>query len=184
MVEYLGMVISHNKVAMDPVKVAGVQDWPAPSNKKEVQSFLGFTNFYRRFIQDISDHARLLFNLMKNDAQWSWGADQQLAFDKLKDSITSAPVLISPDLTRPFQIEADSSDFVTGAVLSQVSPEDDKWHLLHSSPSRSWPLNGITRSMIRRCSQSSGPCKSGGILLKAPNTSSKYGLITRTWSIS
>jgi hypothetical protein len=56
-VKYLGVIISHNSVAMDPVKVAGITEWPTPTNKKEVQSFLGFTNFYRRFIEGFSDHA-------------------------------------------------------------------------------------------------------------------------------
>jgi len=59
-IEYLGVIISHNSVAMDPVKIAGVTEWPAPTNKKEVQSFLGFTNFYRWFIRDFSEHARPL----------------------------------------------------------------------------------------------------------------------------
>jgi hypothetical protein len=49
-IEYLGIIISHNKVEMDPVKIAGVADWPTPSNKKEVQSFVGFVNFYRCFV--------------------------------------------------------------------------------------------------------------------------------------
>jgi len=49
-IEYLVVIISHNSVAMDPAKIAGVTEWPTPTNKKEVQSFLGFTNFYRRFI--------------------------------------------------------------------------------------------------------------------------------------
>jgi hypothetical protein len=49
-IEYLGVIISHNKVEMDPVKIAGVTDWPTPSKKKEVQSFVGFVNFYRCFI--------------------------------------------------------------------------------------------------------------------------------------
>ena len=62
-VEYLGVIISHNFIAMDPVKIAGVQEWPALTNKKEVQSFLGFTNFYCRFIKDFSEHAWPLFNL-------------------------------------------------------------------------------------------------------------------------
>jgi len=62
-IEYLGVTISHNSVAMDPVKIAGVTEWPAPMNKKEVQSFLGFTNFYRWFIRDFSEHACLLFDL-------------------------------------------------------------------------------------------------------------------------
>jgi len=56
------------------------------------------------------------------------GADEQSAFNGLKRSVTLAPVLISPDPTKPFRIEADSSDFATGAVLSQVSPIDEKWH--------------------------------------------------------
>jgi transposase InsO family protein len=127
-VEYLGVIISHNSVEMDPVKVAGVAEWPTPTCKKEVQSFLGFTNFYRRFIQDFSHHARPLFDLTKNDVKWHWSTDEQSAFDALKSLITSAPILTSPDNTRPFRIEADSSDFATGAVLSQQSAEDGKWH--------------------------------------------------------
>jgi hypothetical protein len=127
-VEYLRVIISHNSVTMDPVKVAGVVDWPAPMNKKEVQSFLGFTNFYRHFIKDFSKHALLLFDLTKNDMKWHWGMDEQLAFNRLKQNVTMAPVIISPNSTKPFHIEADSSDFVTRAVLSQVSPEDGKWH--------------------------------------------------------
>src|SRR6266581_8984979 len=121
-VEYLGVIISHNSVAMDLVKVAGVAEWPAPTNKKEVQSFLGFTNFYHRFIKDFSEHARPLFDLTRNDCKWSWGADKQSAFDKLKRNVTTAPVLISLDSTKPFCIEANSSDFATDAILSQVAP--------------------------------------------------------------
>jgi hypothetical protein len=61
-IEYLGLIISENRVEMDPVKVAGVADWPEPCNKREVQSFLGFANFYRRFIKNFSHHARPLVN--------------------------------------------------------------------------------------------------------------------------
>jgi len=60
-IEYLGLIISHGQAEMDPVKIAGVAEWPTPGSKKEVQSFLGFTNFYRRFIQGFSDLARPLF---------------------------------------------------------------------------------------------------------------------------
>ena len=69
-VEYLGVIISQNSAKMDPVKVAGVMEWPIPSNRKEVQSFLGFTNFYRRFIKGFSHLARPLFNLTQKDTEW------------------------------------------------------------------------------------------------------------------
>jgi len=66
--------------------------------------------------------------LTQNDSGWCWGEAECTAFARLKGSVTSTPVLISPDLTKPFRIEADSSDFATGAVLSQISLEDEKWH--------------------------------------------------------
>jgi len=62
-IEYLGLVISENEVSMDLVKVAGVQEWPTPENKTDVQAFLGFVNFYRRFIRNFSAKARPLFDL-------------------------------------------------------------------------------------------------------------------------
>ena len=127
-VEYLSLIISHGKIAMDPVKVAGVAEWPLPTRKKEVQSFLGFANFYRRFIEGFSHHARPLFDLTKKDVVWQWGEEQQKAFDELKSRITSSPVLCFADDSLQFRIEADSSDFATGAVLSQQSPDDNKWH--------------------------------------------------------
>lgn len=126
-IEYLGLIISEGKAEMDPVKVAGVAEWPEPTNKKQVQSFLGFTNFYRWFIRDFSHHAQPLFDLTGKNAPWVWGEAQQTAFDDLKHAITSQPILTFADDSRPFQIEADSSDFATGAVLSQPS-DDGKWH--------------------------------------------------------
>ena len=127
-VEYLGVIIPHNSVEMDPAKVAGVVEWLVLSTKKEVQSFLGFTNFYRRFIRDFSYHVCPLFDLTKNNAKWCWSAEEQSAFNTLKGLITSTPILTSLDNTQPFNIEADSSDFATGAVLSQQSPDDGTWH--------------------------------------------------------
>jgi len=62
-IEYLDLVISENEVSMDPVKVAEVQEWPTPENKMDIQAFLGFMNFYRRFIWDFSAKARPFFNL-------------------------------------------------------------------------------------------------------------------------
>ena len=76
-IEYLGLIISENSVEMDPVKVNGVKDWPIPTNKTEVLQFLGFTNFYRRFIRDFSHIARPLHDLTKGDAVWKWSTGEQ-----------------------------------------------------------------------------------------------------------
>jgi len=70
-IEYLGLVISENEVSMDPVKVAGVREWPTPENKTDIQAFLGFMNFYRRFIQDFSTKARPLFDLTCSEQVWT-----------------------------------------------------------------------------------------------------------------
>ena len=71
-IEYLGLVILENKVSMDLVKVAGVQEWPTLENKTDVQAFLGFVNFYQRFIQDFFAKARLLFDLTCSEQVWTW----------------------------------------------------------------------------------------------------------------
>jgi hypothetical protein len=113
---------------MDPVKVAGVAEWPTPTKKKEVQSFLGFANLYRRFIKGFLHHVKPLFKLTKKDHKWTWGEGEQQAFNKLKSRITSSLILCFADDSKVFRIEADSSDFTTGAVLSQQSADDLKWH--------------------------------------------------------
>jgi len=127
-IEYLGLVISENKVEMDPVKVAGVHDWPTPENQTDIQAFIGFVNFYRCFIWDFSTIARPLFDLTRFDKAWNWDAKEQEAFERLKTAVTTAPVLVSPQDSEPFYIEADSSDFTSGAVLSQQLPREEKWH--------------------------------------------------------
>jgi hypothetical protein len=115
---------------MDPVKITGVAEWPTPDSKKEVQSFLGFTNFYCRFIEGFSHLACPLFNLTWNDFKWCWGESERSTLEAIRNRVVSTPILMFPDDTRPLRLEADSSDFATGAVLSQQSPVDDKWHLI------------------------------------------------------
>jgi len=127
-IEYLGLVILENKVEIDPVKVAGVHDWPTPENWTDMQAFIGFVNFYRHFIQDFSTIARPLFDLTHSDKAWNWDTKEQDAFERLKAAVTTALVLVSPQDSEPFRIEADSSDFASGAVLSQQLPGEEKWH--------------------------------------------------------
>ncbi|KAG5723574.1 hypothetical protein E4T56_gene18123 [Termitomyces sp. T112] len=96
------LYLKPEKLEMDPVKVAGVVEWPEPKNKKEVQVFLGFANFYQRFIQDFLHHPHLLFDLTWKGVMWSWGPLEQMAFDALKCAITSGPVFLFPDDNSPF----------------------------------------------------------------------------------
>jgi len=70
-IKYLGLVISENKVKIDPVKVARVRDWSTPENQTDIQTFIGFVNFYRRFIRDFSTITRPLFDLTHSDKVWN-----------------------------------------------------------------------------------------------------------------
>jgi hypothetical protein len=97
LIEYLGVIISHDHVEMDPVKVAGVANWPTPESKKDVQQFLSFTNFYQRFIKGFLDDARPLFELTGKGRPWVWTKSKGTAFQAIKDMVTSKLVLILPD---------------------------------------------------------------------------------------
>jgi hypothetical protein len=122
-VEFLGFIASADGITMDPGKVKSVTEWPAPGYVKAVQSFLGFANFYRRFIRGFSTIARPLHALTHKTSVFHWGDAEQRAFDLLKSAITSAPVLRHFDPQLPVTVETDSSDYAIGAVLSQT---DDK----------------------------------------------------------
>ncbi|SJL10435.1 uncharacterized protein ARMOST_13821 [Armillaria ostoyae] len=122
--EYLGVIISEGQVRMDPVKLAGIAEWPTPTKKKELQSFLGFTNFYRKFIKNYSKVVRALTQLTGN-AEWTWGAAQNQAFQQLKKQMAEDVILAIPNRTGRFRVEADASNGAIGAVLSQE--QEDRW---------------------------------------------------------
>ena len=127
-VSFLGFVVSAGKVGMDSEKVQAVQNWPTPASKKEVQRFLGFANFYRRFIRNFSLVATPLHALTSEKTPFSWSPQAETAFQHLKNIFTSAPVLTLPDPERQFVVEVDASDLGAGAVLSQFSSGDNKLH--------------------------------------------------------
>ena len=119
-VEYLGLIITPGHIAMDPVKIKGLRDWPIPTKVKEVRSFLGFGNFYRRFIKGYSQLAAPLNALTKKFRSFEWNPAADHAFNTMKTKFTEEPVLMMPDLSKPFQIETDASLVASGAVLSQL----------------------------------------------------------------
>lgn len=126
-VDFLGHTIRPNEIRMDKKKIEAVKDWPRPDKSvKEVQSFLGFANYYRRFIRGFSKIAKPLTELTKKDVNFRWNAKAQKAFNDLKRAILSEPVLATFDPRRPIELETDASNFALGA---QIGQRDDEGNL-------------------------------------------------------
>lgn len=125
---FLGFIISKDRLQMDPAKVAAVSDWPEPTSRKQLQRFLGFANFYRRFIRNYSQIAAPLTALTSVLRPFQWDPAAQAAFSRLKELFVSSPILTQPDRSRQFIVEVDASDSGVGAILSQRSPSDNKVH--------------------------------------------------------
>ena len=119
-VQYLGHVISEEGVAADPTKIEKVATWPIPLSTREVQRFLGFASYYRRFIRDFAQIAKPLHRLTERARAFHWTADCQSAFEELRHHLSTAPVLAHPNFSRPFILDTDASDTGIGAVLSQI----------------------------------------------------------------
>jgi hypothetical protein len=116
--EYLGYIISPTGIEMDLEKVQAVAEWKQPMNVKGVQSFLGFANFYRRFIKDFSKITAPLTRLIRKDTPWGWNDDAQVAFEELKKAMLSKPILQYFNPTGAITIEIDASDYAIGVVYS------------------------------------------------------------------
>ncbi len=126
--QFLGFIITPGHVEMEPKKVEAVLNWPIPATVKEVQRFIGFANFYRRFITKFSSVVAPLTALTKGGGiKINWGSEAAGAFEELKRRFTSAPILSIPDPERPFVVEVDASEVGVGAILSQRG-EDGKLH--------------------------------------------------------
>jgi hypothetical protein len=121
----LGVRVGNGQIQMEEEKVAAVRNWPNPHNVKGVERFLGFANYYRRFIKDFSRIAAPL-NKLKGNYGWEWKEEQQDAFDILKARITEEPVLALPQEDGQFRVEVDTSGYAIGGVLSQE--QQGKWH--------------------------------------------------------
>jgi hypothetical protein len=121
-VEYLEYRISSEGIAMSPIKVKSIPNWAEPRSVKNVQQFLGFGNFYRRFMDGFSKVARPLTELTKQQAKktFTWSEAAGSAFATLKRLFTEAPILVHFHPEKPTVVETDASDFALGAVLSQV----------------------------------------------------------------
>jgi len=120
----LRVIVGKGQVKMEQEKIKVVKEWKTPTRVKDVKSFLGFANFYRRFIHNFSHTARPL-NKLKGKKEWKWEEEHQKAFEELKEKITSQPVLSLPRREGKFRVETDASGHAIGGVLSQE--QDGKW---------------------------------------------------------
>ena len=123
--KYLGLIITPEGIKMDPQKIQAIQDWTTPRNVKDVLSFLGFANFYRRFIHKFGRIAAPLTNLTrtKENPSFDWTAECERAFQELKAAFISAPVLALFKSGSKTRLETDASDYVTSAILEQADDE-------------------------------------------------------------
>uniref|UniRef100_A0A3B1IQI2 Gypsy retrotransposon integrase-like protein 1 n=1 Tax=Astyanax mexicanus TaxID=7994 RepID=A0A3B1IQI2_ASTMX len=119
-VSYLGHIVSAQGIATDPEKVRKVQQWPQPTCVSEVRQFVGLAAYYRRFVQDFATIAKPLHELTKKHVRFQWTPECQAAFEELKSSLTSTPVLGYPRDHGNLILDTDASNFGIGAVLSQV----------------------------------------------------------------
>ena len=120
-VKYLGLIVRPGSIEMDPEKITAITSWQTPSCVKDIQRFIGFANFYRRFIKDFSKICVPLNTLLCKSTTWKWDNEQDQAFKQLKQAFVTAPVLAIFDYTRKTVLETDASDWASGGILSQYN---------------------------------------------------------------
>jgi hypothetical protein len=125
--------VSERGIKVHRAKIEVIEQLPPPTNVKGIRSFLGHAGFYRHFIKNFSQIARPLTSLLAKDAPFIFNNECHESFQTLKQALISAPIIQPPDLTLPFEIMCDASDFAVGAVLSQTK---DKKHYVISYASK------------------------------------------------
>ena len=123
-IKILGHIVSSEGIRMDPEKISAVSDRKPPENLKQLQSFLGLCNYYRKFVANYSKKAAPLHELGSPNSRWFWSTQCENAFITLKKSLTSYPILRQPDFDKPFILYTDASTIALGAILAQVDEKN------------------------------------------------------------
>ncbi|KAE8876468.1 hypothetical protein PF003_g39389 [Phytophthora fragariae] len=119
----LGCYVSKNGVRADPEKISSICSWPTPRSPIELRQWLGLANYLHKYTKDYAGLIQPLSSLLKKDATWLWRPEHQAAFDSVKKSLASAPILMLPDDSKPFHVVCDASDFAIGCALMQFDDE-------------------------------------------------------------
>ena len=120
-IEFLGRLVSHDHIRVDPSKVALVTDWPRPECRRDVQRFLGLVNWFSQHIRGIAATAAPLSSLTGESSKFTWTTECEDAFTNLKAALAAATVLTLPDPTRPFILVTDASKNAVSGILMQKS---------------------------------------------------------------
>ena len=129
-IAYLGHIVSDKGIKTDPKKIEAIVNWPVPKTVHDVRSFLGFTNYYWKFIYKYAQKAKPLNKLIsgenakKKHSKVDWTDECQTTFELLKETCTNTPVLAYADYKKPFRLNTDASEKGLGAVLHQQ--QDDR----------------------------------------------------------
>ncbi|GFW62730.1 retrovirus-related Pol polyprotein from transposon 17.6 [Trichonephila clavipes] len=123
--ELLGFVVTPEGILIDKDKSVSINEFPVPKDQKQIKSFLGCCNFYRRYIKNFAKRALPLTNLLRKDTPFEWTSETQEAFDDIKKAILNPPVLALPDQNAELQITTDASSRGIGAVLEQKYPNSE-----------------------------------------------------------
>ncbi|EGT44573.1 hypothetical protein CAEBREN_28128 [Caenorhabditis brenneri] len=130
---FLGYVVGRDGLKPNPIKVAAIRDYPIPTTPTGVRVFLGMIGYFRRFIRNFAEVAAGLHDLTKKDHDFIWQEEHQAAFEALKTALMSPPILVGPDLTRPYIMETDASSMAISAILLQKNKEDQVQAISYAS---------------------------------------------------
>ena len=132
---FLGHVVSEEGISTDPEKVRKIKEWPTPQDVHQLRSFAGLCSYYRRYIEGFAEIAHQLYRLTKKDTPFSWGEEQQVAYNSLKEALTTAPVLGFPISGAQWVIDTDASNYGIAGVLQQVQ-DGQEWVIAYMSRQR------------------------------------------------
>jgi transposase InsO family protein len=147
-VTFLGHVISKQGIQCDKNKTEAVNSFPVPKNVHDIRSFVGLCQFYRRYIKSFSQIAAPLTQLLRNDVPFVWGDAQQKAFDTLKTSLTTSPILAYPDMQKDYVLTTDASIQAISYILSQLDNEGRERVISYGGRSlkageKNWPISEL-----------------------------------------
>ena len=158
-VKYLGHVFTKTGIKPDKSKVKVVQEFKRPQTVKHVKSFMGLTSYFRRFIKGYSDLVSPLRELMKKNKKFKWSSECEETFIKLKEALTTAPVLRRPDFNKRFIITTDASDTAIGYYLSQKDDQGREYVIAYSGRAlrpneKHWPaVEKEALALIESCKE-------------------------------